>query len=30
MPVMIFLSDGECLVEDEVIQDVCRSAVELG
>jgi hypothetical protein len=27
---MIFLSDGECSLEDEVIQDVCRSAVGLG
>ena len=27
---MIFLSDGECSLEDEVIQDVCRSAVGRG
>ncbi|KAH9963060.1 hypothetical protein BJV74DRAFT_880022 [Russula compacta] len=29
-PVMIFLSDGECSISDEVIQDVCRSAVQRG
>jgi len=29
-PVMIFLSDGECSLEDNVIQDVCRSAVRQG
>ncbi|KAH8986525.1 hypothetical protein EDB86DRAFT_2809505 [Lactarius hatsudake] len=29
-PVMIFLSDGECLVSDSSVQDVCRSAVQLG
>jgi len=29
-PIMIFLSDGECSIEDEVIQDVCRSAVKQG
>jgi len=27
---MIFLSDGECSVLDETIQDVCRSAVQRG
>jgi hypothetical protein len=27
---MIFLSDGECSLKDDVIQNVCRSAVELG
>jgi hypothetical protein len=27
---MIFLSDGECRVLDEAIQDVCRSAVQRG
>lgn len=27
---MIFLSDGECSVSDEAVQDVCRSAVRLG
>lgn len=29
-PVMIFLSDGECSVSDASVQDVCRSAVQLG
>ncbi|KAI9434837.1 hypothetical protein H4582DRAFT_1855657 [Lactarius indigo] len=29
-PVMIFLSDGECSVPDSSVQDVCRSAVQLG
>ncbi|KAI0302863.1 hypothetical protein B0F90DRAFT_1713048 [Multifurca ochricompacta] len=29
-PVMIFLSDGECSVHDESIQDLCRSAIQLG
>ncbi|KAI0246356.1 hypothetical protein BJV78DRAFT_169146 [Lactifluus subvellereus] len=29
-PIMIFLSDGECDVSDEAIQDVCRSAVQRG
>jgi len=29
-PMMIFLSDGECPVSDEAIQDVCRSAVQRG
>jgi len=29
-PVMIFLSDGECPIGDEAIQDVCRSAVQRG
>ncbi|KAF8490260.1 hypothetical protein F5888DRAFT_1133448 [Russula emetica] len=29
-PVMIFLSDGECSLEDDVIQDVCHSAVGRG
>jgi len=29
-PVMIFLSDGECTVPDDAIQDVCRTAVRLG
>ncbi|KAI0259083.1 hypothetical protein BC834DRAFT_908110 [Gloeopeniophorella convolvens] len=29
-PIMIFLSDGECSVPDESIQDVCRSAIQLG
>jgi uncharacterized protein with von Willebrand factor type A (vWA) domain len=29
-PVMIFLSDGECSVSDYSVQDVCRSAVQLG
>jgi len=29
-PIMFFLSDGECPVSDEAIQDVCRSAVQRG
>ncbi len=29
-PVMIFLSDGECMISDEKVQDVCRSAIPLG
>ncbi|KAI0253465.1 hypothetical protein BJV78DRAFT_1153081 [Lactifluus subvellereus] len=29
-PVMIFLSDGECSVSDEAIQDVCHSAIQHG
>lgn len=29
-PVMIFLSDGECHIADQTIQDLCRSAVRLG
>ncbi|KAH9046371.1 hypothetical protein EDB83DRAFT_2295029 [Lactarius deliciosus] len=29
-PVMIFLSDGECSVSDASVQDVCRSAIQLG
>jgi len=29
-PIMIFLSDGECAIEDEAIQDVCRLAVQRG
>ncbi|KAH9022041.1 hypothetical protein EDB84DRAFT_1670488 [Lactarius hengduanensis] len=29
-PIMIFLSDGECSVSDSSVQDVCRSAVQLG
>jgi len=29
-PVVIFLSDGECNIEDQVVQDLCRSAVHLG
>ncbi|KAI9453843.1 hypothetical protein BJY52DRAFT_1418099 [Lactarius psammicola] len=29
-PVMIFLSDGECSISDASVQDVCRSAVQLG
>ncbi|KAI0250860.1 hypothetical protein BJV78DRAFT_1282923 [Lactifluus subvellereus] len=29
-PIMIFLSDGQCDVSDEAIQDVCRSAVQRG
>ncbi len=29
-PIMFFLSDGECPVSDEAIQNVCRSAVQRG
>jgi hypothetical protein len=29
-PVMIFLSDGECHIADQTMQDLCRSAVRLG
>jgi hypothetical protein len=29
-PIMFFLSDGECGVSDETIQNVCRSAVQRG
>jgi len=29
-PVVIFLSDGECTIEDKTVQDLCRSAVHLG
>ncbi|KAG1889124.1 hypothetical protein F4604DRAFT_1673832 [Suillus subluteus] len=29
-PVIIFLSDGECNVADQTVQDLCRSAVRLG
>ncbi|KDQ64238.1 hypothetical protein JAAARDRAFT_201615 [Jaapia argillacea MUCL 33604] len=29
-PVIIFLSDGECHVEDTVVQDLCRRAIHLG
>jgi hypothetical protein len=29
-PVVIFLSDGECDVDDATVQDVCRRAVALG
>ncbi|KAI0250894.1 hypothetical protein BJV78DRAFT_1275616 [Lactifluus subvellereus] len=29
-PIMIFLSDGECWVPDQAIQDVCRSAIQHG
>lgn len=29
-PVVIFLSDGECSVTDQTVQDFCRSAVRLG
>lgn len=27
---IIFLSDGECSIADEIVQDICRSAVRLG
>jgi len=29
-PVIIFLSDGESPIEDQIIQDLCRSAIRLG
>ncbi|KAH7910222.1 hypothetical protein BJ138DRAFT_1127056 [Hygrophoropsis aurantiaca] len=29
-PVVIFLSDGECRIADQTIQDLCRTAVRLG
>ena len=29
-PVVVFLSDGECRFEDEVVYDLCRSAVRAG
>jgi hypothetical protein len=29
-PVIIFLSDGESNVDDQTVQDLCRSAVRLG
>jgi len=29
-PVIIFLSDGECAVSDQTVQDICRLAVRLG
>jgi len=29
-PVVIFLSDGECTVRDQTVQDLCRAAVTLG
>ena len=29
-PVIIFLSDGECDLSDEVMYDLCRSAVRAG
>ncbi|KAG1720811.1 hypothetical protein EDB19DRAFT_1646869 [Suillus lakei] len=29
-PVIIFLSDGECSIADQPVQDLCRSAVRLG
>ncbi|KAK0239015.1 hypothetical protein EDD85DRAFT_527825 [Armillaria nabsnona] len=30
VPVVIFLSDGECSVRDESVQDLCRAAIALG
>lgn len=30
LPVMIFLSDGECGVSDLAIEDVCRAAIQIG
>ncbi|KAF8548833.1 hypothetical protein OG21DRAFT_1489038 [Imleria badia] len=29
-PVIIFLSDGECSIDDYIMQDLCRAAVQLG
>jgi len=29
-PVIIFLSDGECSISDNIMQDLCRTAVRLG
>ncbi|KAF8548563.1 hypothetical protein OG21DRAFT_1606884 [Imleria badia] len=29
-PIIIFLSDGECSIPDDVMQDLCRAAVRLG
>ncbi|KAG6369029.1 hypothetical protein JVT61DRAFT_1964, partial [Boletus reticuloceps] len=29
-PVIIFLSDGECSISDDVMQDLCRTAIRLG
>ncbi|KIK48596.1 hypothetical protein CY34DRAFT_798112 [Suillus luteus UH-Slu-Lm8-n1] len=29
-PVVIFLSDGECPIENQTVQDLCRAAVHLG
>ncbi|KAI0317532.1 hypothetical protein OF83DRAFT_1171919 [Amylostereum chailletii] len=29
-PVVIFLSDGECHVQDTAVHDICRSAIRLG
>ncbi|KAG1809692.1 uncharacterized protein BJ212DRAFT_1379102 [Suillus subaureus] len=29
-PVIIFLSDGECAIENQTVQDLCRAAVRLG
>jgi len=29
-PVVIFLSDGECRVEDATIRSICRAAINLG
>ncbi|KAI0062821.1 hypothetical protein BV25DRAFT_1885018 [Artomyces pyxidatus] len=29
-PIMIFLSDGECSIADQTVQDLCRSSVRLG
>jgi len=28
--VVIFLSDGECKIEDQTMQDLCRTAIQLG
>lgn len=29
-PVVIFLSDGQCVVDDQTVKNICRSAVHLG
>ncbi|KAF8548560.1 hypothetical protein OG21DRAFT_1422884 [Imleria badia] len=29
-PVIVFLSDGRCSIDDEIMQDLCRTAVRLG
>ncbi|KAF8840150.1 hypothetical protein BDN67DRAFT_904164 [Paxillus ammoniavirescens] len=29
-PVVIFLSDGECRIQDQIVQALCRSATQLG
>ncbi|KAG8220412.1 hypothetical protein J3R82DRAFT_3399 [Butyriboletus roseoflavus] len=29
-PIIIFLSGGDCIIEDNIIQDLCRTAIRLG